>query len=46
MLHSVLINKDDFHFCVILKKYINNINLNENIFKSAKNKFIEYLEKK
>jgi hypothetical protein len=46
MLHSVLINKNDFHFCDSLKKYINRINLNESIFKSEKNKFLEYLEEK
>jgi hypothetical protein len=46
ILHSALINKNDIHFYDILKKYINRIKLNENIFKSGKNLFLEYLEKK
>ncbi len=43
MLHSVLINKNDDYFCDVLEKYIAKIDLNENIFKSVKNKLFKYL---
>jgi hypothetical protein len=46
MLHSVLINKNNLHFCDILKRYINKIQINDNIFKSVKTKFLEELGKK